>query len=195
MVASLAEAKSHNVTPDTFLKHYRAMRDAKRAKEDAGIAYARVQKAAKADGIDLEAYKLFERLTKIDSDEAEIQLRHAMEMMQWAGKPLGTQLDMFRVDAQEPTSKTQREHAIWEAGDAGLVAGRDGQDREDNPHEPGSEEHVAWDKSWAKGNKTFLAQQETIADELGENAGVKRGRGRPRKDRSADSGVEHQAYN
>ena len=31
MVANLAEAKSHNIPPDTFLKHYRAIRDARRA--------------------------------------------------------------------------------------------------------------------------------------------------------------------
>src|SRR6185437_1447392 len=109
------------------------------------------------------------------------------EYAQWAKVPLGTQLDMFGVSPMQPTEKSQHEHEVWEASDAGLVAGRDGQDREDNPHEPGSEEHVAWDKSWAKGNRTFLAKQQQIADDLGENAGVpKRGRGRPRKDRSAD---------
>lgn len=160
MVASLAAAQSPNVPPETFLAHLRSIRDAKRTQEDANMAVARVKKAAKRDGIDLDAFKLMEGLAKLDEDEAELRLRHLFEYSKWANLPIGTQLDAFG-DHRVPPVKTKAaaEHDLWAAGDAGRAAGKKGEPKDNNPHNPGTELHVVWNKSWLDG-------QRVIADEM-----------------------------
>jgi len=160
MVASLAEAQSPNVAPETFLAHYRSIRDATRVKDDAGMALARTKKAAKSDGVDLDALKMLERLAKLDEDEAELQLKHVFEYASWAKLPIGTQLDAFgqhKIPAVK--QKAANEHELWAAGDAGNKAGKKGEPRDNNPHEPGTELHVVWAKGWLDG-------QRVIADEM-----------------------------
>ena len=106
MVASLAEAMSPNVPPEAFLKHYRAIRDATRSKEDAVMALARTKKAAKGDGIDLDALKDLERLAKLDDDEAEVRLRHMHQYAVWANLPIGTSARCLRA-ASDPEAQAE----------------------------------------------------------------------------------------
>jgi hypothetical protein len=173
MVASLAETQSHNVPPETFLRHYRTIRDAAAAHKDSGMALARCKKAAKGDGIDLDALRLMQGFARLDSDEAELQFRNLIRYAKWAEIPLGTQADMWGEDSYPKVPDSARaDQQEWEAGDAGLSAGRSGRERTENPHLAGSREHVAWDREWAKGHKTWLAGQKQLAGELGANAGV-----------------------
>lgn len=152
-----------NVPPETFLAHYRAIRAATRDKDEAGSVLANTKKAAKRDGIDLATLKLLEQLAKLDDDERETQLRRLEQYATWANLPLGTQLDAFgQHQIPKVKAKAAREHELWEAGEAGLKAGKTGALRDANPHPPGSEMHVAWDKSW-------LAGQGVIASELNGN--------------------------
>lgn len=192
MAASLAEARSHNVPPEVFLRHYREIRDAKSAHADTSMAVARAKKAAKGAGIDLDALKLLERLADLDSDEAEMQMRHLRTYAAWIGLPVGSQLSMFSEPAPAAAdAKAAAEHREWAAGDAGLAAGRKGDERDDNPHEAGSAEHAAWARSWAKGHKVWLKSQEVIAVEMGRNANgdakPTRKRGRPAKTKEAQA--------
>jgi hypothetical protein len=187
--ASLAEARSHNVPPDVFLKHYREIRDCKDAQADAAAAVARAKKAAKNVGIDLDALKWLEKLAGLDTDEAELQLKHLQLYAKWIELPIGMQLDMWgkpepaTVDAQ--AAEEQRE---WAAGGDGYKAGEAGHERDTNPHEAGSAEHVAWDKGWARGHKVWLSAQKKIASEMGPKGAKKstngatpaRKRGRPK---------------
>jgi hypothetical protein len=188
--ASLAEARSHNVPPEVFLKHYREIRDLKDAQADAAAAVARAKKAAKNDGVDLDALKWLEKLAGLDTDEAELQIKHLQIYAKWIELPIGMQLDMWgkpepaTVDAQ--AAEEQRE---WAAGGDGYKAGEKGdQQREDNPHEAGSAEHVAWDKGWTRGHKVWLSAQKQIASEMGPKGAKKstngatpaRKRGRPK---------------
>jgi hypothetical protein len=177
MVSSLAEAQSHNVPPETFLRHYRTIRDCASAHKDTGMALARAKKSAKGAGIDLDAFKVMQGFAKLDSDEAELQFRNLIRYAKWAEIPLGTQADMWGEDSYakvpDEALADQRE---WEAGDAGLSAGRAGRKRTENPYSgqdaASSREHAAWDREWAKGHKTWLAGQKMLAGELGANAGV-----------------------
>ena len=195
-----AATPSTNVPPEIFLKHYRLIRDAKRAAEETSMALARTKKAAKSDGVDLDAFKLLERLTKVDSDEAEAQLRHLKDYCAWLKLPIGTQLGLFAAAvADEPTDGAQAEQRAWEAEQAGIEAGKGGQHRvDDNPYPAGTEHYARFDKGYLRG-------QRMIADKLGENAKAadprrgrkrdaapngseaapKRGRGRPPKGASA----------
>lgn len=197
MVANLAEAASHPVSPETFLEHYRHIRDATRAKDDASMALARTKKAAKTDGMDMFALKLVEQLSKLDNDEAEIRLRNFTHYARFLNKPYGTQLSMFDSDLPEATAKAREEHAIWEAGQAGLRAGQEGHRADFNPHPPGTEKHVTWHRNWKTGYDSFTASQAEIASEMSDNAQdqPKRGRGRPAgsKNKPKDNGGHLQA--
>lgn len=166
--ASLAEARTHNVPPEVFLRHYREIRDTKQAHSDTGMAVARAKKAAKAAGVDLDALKLLEKLEDLDTDEAEMQLRHLQIYAKWIELPVGSQLNFFGdPEAPQVKQQTAAEQREWNAGEAGNQAGRNGHERGTNPHKAGSPEQVAWDKAWAKGNKVWLKGQTKIAKELG----------------------------
>src|SRR3954451_12085083 len=172
MAANLAEARSHNVQPAVFLDHYRLIRDAKDAHADTGMALVRAKKAAKAAGVDLDALKLLESLSKLDADEAAVQLRHVQRYARWAELPIGTQLNL--LDGEEtpegPSQEDQQKQRDWAAGEAGLLAGKSGRIRLDNNHPAGSSEYVAWDKAWLRGNKIWTKTQGKLAEDLGKNA-------------------------
>jgi hypothetical protein len=183
MVATLAEARSHNVPPDVFRRHYRDIRDAKDAHAETGMALARLKKAAKSDGIDLDAFKMLEKLGDLDTDEALMQLRHLRLYALWTEKPFVTQLDMFGQPEPKPDDGPDDEHKEWEMADAGSAAGKAGHTRDTNPNQAGSALHVAWDRAWKLGNKEWLKGQKQIAGEMGKRAngatppaGRKRGR-------------------
>jgi hypothetical protein len=170
--STLAEARSHNVRPETLQKHYRTIRDAMSAHKDTGMAVARAKKSAKADGVDLDAFKLLQQLADLDTDEADMRLRNLVRYAKYIELPLGTQVDMFRDPATAAASDDAKaEQREWEAGDAGKKAGAAGHQREDNPHQAGSREHVAWDRSWSKAHKAWTAEQTKLAKDLGRNAG------------------------
>jgi hypothetical protein len=176
---SLAEARSHNVRPDVFLRHYREIRDCKTAHHDTGMALARAKKSAKGDGIDLDALKLLEKFADLDTDEAEMQLSHLRQYAAWIELPIGTQLDAFGQHKAPSLAETEKQRAHTARSD-GEAAGKAGHERGTNRYGPGTAGYVAWDKGWLKGNKTWLAGQKSLAGDLARNANG-RGRGRPRK--------------
>jgi len=179
--ASLAEARSHNVPADVFLRHWREIRDAKTMHSDSGMAVARAKKQAKAAGIDLDAFKLVEQLAGLEEDELEMLLKNILVYSKWLKLPIGTQSEMFStpVNAPEPTADSRAEHDDWEAQQQGLAAGKGGVNREDNPFEAGSSRFDKWDRAWAKGNKEWTREQSRIAGEMGENS--RRGRTRSKE--------------
>lgn len=176
---SLATARSHNVPPDVFLRHWREVRDCKSAHHDTGMALARAKKSAKTDGIDLDAFKLLEKFAELDTDEAEMQLRHLRQYADWIELPIGTQLDAFGQHTRPSEAETEKQRAHTARSD-GEAAGKAGHERQTNRYGPGTAEHVAWDKGWLKGNKTWLTGQKSLAGDLARNANG-RGRGRPRR--------------
>jgi uncharacterized protein (UPF0335 family) len=177
-MASLAEARSHNVPPEVFLKHYRAIRTLKDEQADAAAAVARAKKAAKNDGIDLKALKLLEDLAKLDNDEAEMLLRHTEQYAKWINLPIGMQGDFFgKPEPATVDAKTAQEQREWQAGSDGLAVGKAGHEREANPYEAGTSEWDTWDRSWIIGFKAWEDSQKEIAAELAANAnGAKRTR-------------------
>lgn len=189
MVQSLAEARSHNVPAEVFLRHWREIRDAKKVKDEGGMGHTRAKKAAKNAGINLDALKLVEQFSELDTDEMELLLKDVIAYAKWLKLPVGTQMEMFaKPDVAMPSAEAQERHEEWEAGQDGLAAGGSGELRDANPHEPGSAKHASWDRQWAKGNKVWLREQNERADDLGENAGVPR-RGRRRSQAPEGNGA------
>jgi hypothetical protein len=158
--ANLAEARSHNVEPEAFLKHHRDITVAKREHAEAGTAVARLKKAAKSGSVDLDAYQLLEKLRKREPDEQAIILRHVIQYATILEMPIGTQFSMMDAPKMPPVKpKARAEHELWKAGEAGLKAGRDGHALDANPYPAGSEHHVAFAKRYQEG----LAERATAA--------------------------------
>jgi hypothetical protein len=169
-MAGLAEATSHNVPPDVFVRHWREIRTAKDAHAETGMALARAKKAAKGSGIDLDAFKMLEKLSDLDADEMEMQFRHLRIYAKWIELPAGMQAALFGEDDEpipEPDATVIQHQRDFNATEAGLAAGKSGELRGANTHTPGSSEHVAWDKAWLKGNRVWLKAQQKIASEMG----------------------------
>lgn len=186
---SLAEARSHNVPPEVFLRLWREIRDAKQAHADTGMALARAKKSAKNAGVDMDAFKDVEKWADLDEDEIRMRESHKRVYAGWLKLPIGTQTEMFKAaGAGQPTDDAREEHEEWQAEQAGLAAGKSGKRRQENPHQPGLRTHVAWDKNWAKGNKDWTREQKRIAGEMGENS-TRRRRGAA----GADEVVEAEA--
>jgi hypothetical protein len=175
----IGAAIAHNISPTIFLKHYRAIRDAETEHKATGSVVQTAKKAAKSDGVDLDALRMLQKLSKIDSDEAELRIKHMFAYAQWAELPIGTQMDMFGKATSVPEAESEKQRE-FNAAEEGRRASEGGQPRDSNPHpEPGSLEFVAWDKAWAKQDRKFQKQQQKTANEMGQNAGVTgRGRGR-----------------
>lgn len=165
VATSIAETRSHNVPPDTFRRHYREIRDAKDQHHDTGMAVARAKKAAKADGIDLDALKMIEQLAKLDQDVVELLLRNVGLYAGWLELPIGTQANLF--GPPETGNGKDPKHIEWEATNAGILAGTKGEERNTNRHKAGTLEFAAWDKGWLRGNKDWLKGQEKIAKQMG----------------------------
>jgi hypothetical protein len=152
MVASLAEAKSHPVTPEDFLNYDRAIRIAKREKEDASAQFSRAKKAAKNGAVDLQAYKFIEQMRRLEEEEQLVVCRHIVQYLNILEMPIGTQFSLIDAPKVPPVKpKAKAEYNLFLAGEAGLRAGRDGDGAESNPFEPGTEQHVAWLRKHSEG--------------------------------------------
>lgn len=183
----IAAAIAHNISPATFLKHYRAIRDAETAHKSAGSIVQTAKKAAKSDGVDLDALRMLQKLAKLDSDEAELRIKHMMAYAQWAEMPLGTQTDLFGKATSVPEDEAEKQRE-FNASEEGRRASDGGQPRDSNPHtDAGSPEFVSWDKAWLKANRKFMKQQQATAEEMGANAGVTTSRRR----RNGSSATAH----
>jgi hypothetical protein len=187
MVANLAEAKNHPVTPEAFLKHDTYIRTAKREQEDASAELARTKKAAKQAAVNPLAYKIIEMIRKLDDDEQPIVVRTFLQYATWLDMPIGTQASLMDAPkVPKPKAAAKAEHSVWAAGEAGLQAGRDGDGADANPCSPGSEHYVAWSKKHTRGlteRATAASMLNTEVERVADNADATRkaGQGRGRR--------------
>jgi len=182
-----------NLRPDTFLKHFRQISDLATAHRNAGAELVRAKKEAKESGVDLASFKLVQKLLVLDNDEAEGQLRRAIQYASWLEMPLGSQFSLFPQTAaladldggiapvrgvgdknEPPSDDASAEQRAWAAGEAGFTAGKQGKSRvDDNPYATGTALFVEFDRGFMRG-------QAAIAAKLGANAK----QANPRKARS-----------
>jgi ribosome modulation factor len=164
-----AEAKS-NVTPQTFIKYLQSITRLKAACDEANSAYRTERKRAESDGIDLKALALFEKLRKLDNDDATGRLRRLSQYAKFMDLPWGAQLDMFSPETVI-TEEDAQIAAEFKAASDGYQRGIAGDSSEDNPYPGGTQEHVAWHK----------AHKEAVSKREASGATEKKPRGRPRK--------------
>ncbi len=149
---------SNGMSPEEFLKHYRAMKDAKRCKEEAGEAFKATRAAFKAVGGDLNAFKIVEHLQSLDDADAELRMRETLRYASWLDLDIGTQADMFGGAQQiNLTGAVQAEHQAWVSEQAGYKSGKDGEPIDNCPHPGGSPFHVSWRRGWHDGQAAIAA--------------------------------------
>lgn len=162
MAKSLNDTAS-NLTPETFSGFYSEWMEAKRRRESAVAAERLVLDRAKKAGVPIKAMKELEQERTDGSEAAELHQKDKLRLGQWMGMPLYTQATMFSgepASARTSSADIQRVHAK----DAGYETGKAGGERvDDNPFDPGTEQHVEWDKGYMEG-------QAWIAAGLGRNA-------------------------
>lgn len=141
-------------------------------------------KRADAMGFDTKQIKEVLKMRDRDPVELEAEMKVRAQYAQWAGVPVGSQLEMFSADqtgeaqaAQEADGLTDEErHAkdMFEAEQRGYYAGKRGDKLPDaNPFKAGEEAFVEFERGYWRG-------QEAIALEMAPKDAPKR-RGRPPK--------------
>lgn len=144
-------------------------------------------------GFDLKQLKVVLAMRDRDPVEMEAEQVTLHRYMRWSGLPVGTQMEMFSDQETGKAAKEaeddglsdedRRAAAIFHAEQAGYYCGRRGGQRVDeNPHKPGSEEYVAFDQGYMRG-------QEAIALEMApKDTPKKRGPGKKPGGRKAKGG-------
>jgi hypothetical protein len=160
-----------NLTPETFLECYRAFREARREQSEAGTTVARIGKRMKDVGINRMAFKIFEDLSNLDTDEAVIVLKAVVKYGRWADKPFTHQTDLFMgMAVEKPKAEARREFHEFEIEDAGYRAGFAGQPIDSNPHshdEADNPAYALWRTGWQRGqealvHKKFAGDKEAV---------------------------------
>ena len=110
-----------------------------------------VYKAAKADGIDVDALK--DAITADSGDHLNFLSRYAStgKYLRAHRSPLGTQLGLFPLDAIPEISR---------AAMAGKRSGLLGRSIDENPYQPGSENFAAFAEHWHVGQAQVRSTME-----------------------------------
>lgn len=150
-----------NISPETIVEYGNRIAKAKREARAAGSFVQAEVKRAKSAGVPTDALQKFLKDREKDPDvvkadqQAYARCAAAYGVVASLGQP--------SLDLPGPTEKTLHQIILADADLAGHQAGRSGAARDSNPHQAGSEMHVAWDASWLDG-------QMSLAREMGENS-------------------------
>ena len=125
---------------------------AQRAKDAHDSAKGKLQsiyKAAKDDGVDIDALKEVRKMDKGDHAEVELRYRNTGRYLRVLESKLAVQFELF------PEVKQSASVSAWLAG---TRAGKSGVSIDENPHTPGSEVFEEWNGGWRNG-QTKLAHE------------------------------------
>ena len=155
------------VTPDKFLTHWKDIRDAQHELDDVAPGVARAKKAAKRDGIDLDALRFLQKLRNMDLEDAQRHMNIIATYAQWLDMPVFAAA--LGIKATPPKTASQDEYELWQCGEAGFAAGKTGTPRADNPYANQSPAWKAWNRKWPFG---FRLAQGKIAKEMAKGTAV-----------------------
>lgn len=142
-----------NLTPDTFAELWINLRNEKRLLDEASSRYRTHRKRMEKAGVDLKALALLEQLHKLDDDVASTRVRSMLKLAAWLQMPIGTQPNLFEEVADAPGKKMTEALSLQQIREEGYAAGRRADDRDENPHDNGSEAAVEWFKGWDEGQR------------------------------------------
>jgi len=119
--------------------NWREARD--RAAELQGVLRNRY-KVAKNDGVDVDALKLAFKIAERSSGEVVSEQRNVGRYLRIMGAPLGTQWNLFPAEGESANGtgmdpELQGQHAYG-----------NNEPEDNNPFDPGTEQHVDWQRGW-----------------------------------------------
>lgn len=159
-------AAASNLTQETFVEYFREYSAARTKIEEATAAARAILKRAASVGINTKMLAKARENQRLDRDKVEADMQDLARYHAWLGLPVGTQAEMFGDAGDAPKKEVIDEQRIWEAGEAGLAAGKAGKNRTDNPHAPGSELYQAWDRAYIAGQETIIEQMDRTKPKL-----------------------------
>jgi hypothetical protein len=140
-----------------------AEREWKEAHDEAKTFKSRVdalKKKFKKAGGHLDELKDALRLQKMGEDDASAYVSAVLRYSKWLGMPIGAQSSIFDVVDEPPLTTSQQDRAIEiQQEETGELRGLEGDDPDDNPHQPGEIAYVAWERGRKKGFAKFAAKQ------------------------------------
>lgn len=155
--AAKVNAKAKNtgeVSDEALLRHIDLIKAAEAEYDEArdetskrsGVLRNRY-KVAKEDGVDIESLKLALKLAKRTSGEVVTEHRNVGRYIRLMSLPIGTQFGLFEVPADKEAEGADRGPAM-DAELQGQASYRNSEPRENNPFQPGTQEHVDWGQGW-----------------------------------------------
>jgi hypothetical protein len=126
---------------------------AQRAKDAHDSAKGRLQsiyKAAKDDGVDIDALKEVRKMDKGDHAEVELRYRNTGRYLRVLESKLAVQFELF------PEVKQSAAVGAWLAGSR---AGKAGEPVENNPHTVGSAPFEEYDQGWRHGQQLLAKEK------------------------------------
>jgi len=132
-----------------FLRAMDALDDLDARMADLRAEKRKIRKGLTDEGFPLKAFDAVRYLAGEAASEVRNYYAHLGEMLEWAGKPLGYQADMFGEDNEKELTEPQMQTIQWQ----GKMAGLRGQDRGENPHTPGRIAYNMWDDGWIDGQR------------------------------------------
>lgn len=138
------------VPDETILRAINTLRAKKKAMEkvqeeldQARGVYRSARKAAKNDGLNLDAFDLIEKLERQDQGTVLVNHADAGRYLKLTESPLALQMDLFQnLEAPKPEVDVAMQ---------GYNAGKNAEPVDNNPHVPGSTDFVLWAENHAKG--------------------------------------------
>lgn len=107
------------------------------------------RKAAKEAGINLGEMDAVLKLKTMDTQEVKDNEADRLQYAKWLKVDLGFQASL---ELPEPDEKQVARLTKFDTHRAGYEAGKRGDPRNTNPHEPGTVAHPFWDQGWADGD-------------------------------------------
>lgn len=161
MAKRLDHNESGGLAPDTFLRLYRELRQARAPMETAIANYRVALKRMKDGGVDTFALSVLEKLTKVEEEQASLHIRNLFRYANWTGANVGLQQpDLFGgTDDQQPTQEAVALFTDQQAEENGYRTGRARESADNNPHEGGSSQHAAWARGWHRGQGEEVMEQ------------------------------------
>lgn len=192
MANRILNGHNGDVSKNTILSHYTAIRDLEKKKKEIASKITAQKKAAADDGVDVkDLMKVGKELLITEAEQIERENR-----MIWYRRCLGVTIgekQQFVEDTplrmEDMTEEERR--AYWR--DEGLKAGRAGNNRDTCPHQLESEAAILWMEGYdegqaanapKKGGKVVdisSAKKNEAQEALNEGAKKRSGRGRPKK--------------
>lgn len=152
-----------SVEPEVFLLQYRAIREEMDSADEAKAAVKALIQRAKASGIHVKALKQAQKIVDMGERNGKTYWDMVTLYTNWISGGMLMQEEIFPVSGalDDQLSKIQRD---WiderNAEKIGFLAGKNGEPRDNNPNQQGSQLHPIWDRAWTDGNEQYAAERD-----------------------------------